>query len=54
MRSFHIGYVAFPLLGFLEAVPFMRYVPSRMTLAKMLLRLDRMLARVPYFKTWSW
>jgi SAM-dependent methyltransferase len=54
VRWFHLGYLAFPLLGFPDAISVMRYVPCRMTLAKILLRLDRMLARTPYLNTWSW
>lgn len=54
VRWFHLGYFAFPFLGFPEAISLMRYVPSRMTLAKILLRLDRGLARIPYVNTWSW
>ena len=54
VQWFHLGYLAFPLLGFPEALSLMRYVPSRMTLAKILLRLDRVLARIPYVNTWSW
>ena len=53
-RWFHLGYVAFPLLGFPDAIPLMRHVPYRMGLAKILLRLDRLLARVPYVQTYSW
>jgi SAM-dependent methyltransferase len=54
VRWFHLGYVAFPLLGFPEALPLMRHLPARTALAKMLLGLDRMLARIPYVNTWSW
>lgn len=54
VRWFHLGYLAFPFLGFPEAISLMRYAPSPMTLAKILLRLDRGLARIPYLNTWSW
>jgi SAM-dependent methyltransferase len=53
-RWFHLGYVAFPLLGFPEALPLLRRVPGRMALARALLRLDRVLAGIPYVRTWSW
>jgi SAM-dependent methyltransferase len=54
LRWFPLGYVAFPLLGFPEAVTLMRYLPYRMALAKILLRVDRALSRTPYVKRWSW
>jgi SAM-dependent methyltransferase len=54
VRWFHLGYLAFPVLGFPEALPLMRRVPGRMTLARLFLGLDRGLARIPYVNTWSW
>ena len=54
VRWMRLGYLAFPLLGFPEAIPLFRGVPGRMTLAKTLIRVDRALARVPYLKGWSW
>jgi SAM-dependent methyltransferase len=54
VRWFHLGYLAFPLLGFPEAIAPMRYVPWPMVLAKALLAMDRVLARMPYVNRWSW
>lgn len=54
LRWFHLGYVAFPLLGFPEAIPVMRYAPYSMAIAKLLLRLDRALVAAPYLKASSW
>ena len=51
---FHLGYVAFPLIGFPEALAPLRYVPWRMPVARCLLRVDRVLARVPALKRCSW
>ncbi len=53
-RWFHLGYVAFPLLGFPEAISLVRHIPRRMAAAKLLLGIDRVLARVPYLKRCSW
>ena len=54
LRWFHLGYVAFPLLGFPEAIPVMRYAPYPMTIAKLLLRVDRALVGTPYLRASSW
>jgi len=54
LRWFHLGYVAFPLLGFPEAIPVMRYAPYPMAIAKLLLRLDRALVAAPYLRASSW
>ena len=53
-RWFHLGYIAFPVLGFPEALAVMRHVPLPMAAARVLLGIDRVLARVPYLRTWSW
>jgi SAM-dependent methyltransferase len=51
---FHLGYLAFPLLGFPEAIAVMRRVPRRLTLARLLVRTDEILARLPFVSGWSW
>ena len=53
-RWFHLGYVAFPLIGFPDAVPLMRHLPGRMAIARLLLHVDRVLARTPGVRTRSW
>ena len=54
VRWFNIGYVALPLLGYPEESHVMRYLPFRMPLAKLLLRLDRLLVDIPWINTHSW
>ena len=54
VRWMRLGYLAFPLLGFPEAISLLRGVPGRMALAKTLVGLDRVLARVPYLNGWAW
>jgi hypothetical protein len=54
VRLVPLGYLAFPLLGFPEAIPLVLHVPYRMALARGLVRLDRIIGRVPYLNTWSW
>ena len=54
VRWFNLGYVALPLLGYPDESHVMRYLPFRMTLAKVLLRLDNLLADIPWIKTQSW
>jgi len=54
VRWFNVGYVALPLLGYPEESHVMRYLPFRMPLAKLLLRLDGLLADIPWIKAQSW
>ena len=54
VRWFNVGYVALPLLGYPEESHVMRYLPFRMPLAKLLLRLDGLLAGIPWIKAQSW
>jgi SAM-dependent methyltransferase len=52
--SFNLGYVAWALVGFPELTHVMRFVPMRMTISRVLMRLDRLLARTPVVKAHSW
>jgi SAM-dependent methyltransferase len=54
VRWFNLGYVAWPLLGYPELTRVMRYLPLRMSLARLLLRLDILIARIPWVKRQSW
>ena len=54
VRWFNLGYVALPLLGYPDESHVMRYLPLRMPLAKLLLRLDGLLAGIPWIKAQSW
>jgi len=54
VRWFNVGYVALPLLGYPEESHVMRYLPFRMPLAKLLLRLDGFLADIQWIKAQSW
>ena len=54
VRWFNLGYVAWPLLGYPELSHVMRYLPLRMPLARLLLRLDRLLALIPWIRRHSW
>ncbi len=50
----NLGYVALPLLGYPDETYLMRYVPSKMLLAKILLHLDEVIGKIPWVKTSSW
>ena len=54
VRWFHLGYLALPLLGYPESNRIMLYLPFRMPLARFLLRLDHLIAKIPWMKTHSW
>ncbi|HUI24943.1 MAG TPA: class I SAM-dependent methyltransferase [Candidatus Kryptonia bacterium] len=54
VRWFPIGYLAFPLLGYPEMSYVFRYAPFRMPLARFLLRVDRLIERLPFVRAWSW
>jgi len=54
VRWFNLGYVALPLLGYPEESHVMRYTPLRMPLAKFLLRVDGVIAKIPRLNTHSW
>lgn len=51
---FNLGYLALPLLGYPEVTQIMRHMPFRMPLAKLLVHVDNLLARLPYIRTYSW
>jgi 2-polyprenyl-3-methyl-5-hydroxy-6-metoxy-1,4-benzoquinol methylase len=50
----NLGYLGIPLLGYPEVTHLMRHLPLRMRLAKLLMRVDERLARLPYIRTFSW
>jgi ubiquinone/menaquinone biosynthesis C-methylase UbiE len=54
VRWFNLGYVALPLLGYPEDSYVMPYIPYRMALARLLLRLDSLIANIPWINTQSW
>lgn len=54
VRWSYFGYVALPLLGYADESHVMRYLPFQMPLAKFLLRLDTLIASIPWIKTHSW
>jgi len=54
VRWFNLGYVALPLLGYPEGSHVMRYTPLRMPLARFLLRVDGVIAKIPWLNTHSW
>lgn len=54
VRWFNFGYVALPLLGYPDESHLMRYAPFRMPLARLLLRLDGVIAKIPWINTHSW
>jgi SAM-dependent methyltransferase len=54
VRWFNFGYLALPLLGYPDESHVMRYAPFRMPLAKLLLRLDGVIAKIPWLNTHSW
>ena len=54
LLSFNLGYLAWALIGFPELTHVMRFMPMKMTIARLLLRVDRLIARVPLIKTHSW
>ncbi|MDE3241328.1 MAG: methyltransferase domain-containing protein [Nitrospirota bacterium] len=47
VRMERFGYSAYVLAGFPDHLPILRYVPGNVCLTKMLVRLDRLWARVP-------
>jgi ubiquinone/menaquinone biosynthesis C-methylase UbiE len=54
VRWFNFGYVALPLLGYPDESHVMRYTPLRMPLARLLLRVDGVIAKIPRVNTHSW
>ena len=54
VRWFNLGYVALPLLGYPDESHVMRYTPFRMPLARLLLRVDGVIAKIPWINTHSW
>ncbi len=54
VRWFNMGYLALPLLGYPDSSHVIRYLPFRMLLARLLLRLDGLIAHIPWINTQSW
>ncbi len=51
---FNLGYLALPLLGYPEETYLMRCVPFRMPVARLLMRIDRLIAGIPWINAHSW
>jgi hypothetical protein len=52
--SFNMGYLAWALLGFPELTHVMRFMPMKMPIARSLLLVDRLIARIPVLRAHSW
>jgi SAM-dependent methyltransferase len=50
---FNFGYLALPLLGFPDQSRVIRWIPLRMPLARLLVRLDSIIADIPWIKRQS-
>jgi len=53
-RWINLGYLALPLLGFPDQSHVIRWIPLRMPLARLLVRLDSIIADIPSIKRQSW
>jgi ubiquinone/menaquinone biosynthesis C-methylase UbiE len=50
----HFGYVAYPVLGFPDIVDPMKFLPWKQNVASLLIRIDRIISRIPLARTQSW
>jgi ubiquinone/menaquinone biosynthesis C-methylase UbiE len=50
----HVGYIAYPLLGFPDVVDLFRYFPFKKQVASFLIDFDRLLSTIPLINTQSW
>lgn len=48
------GYVAYPLLGFPDVIDVFRFLPLQSMLYRLLIRLDELISRIPFFNMQSW
>jgi len=50
----HVGYIAYPMLGFPDVVDPFRYFPFKKQVASFLIDIDRLLSTIPLINTQSW
>lgn len=53
-KIYYFGYIAYPLLGFPDILDVFKYFPCKMFLAKILIRLDELIGKVPLINKQAW
>jgi len=51
---YFFGYIAYPLLGFPDLIGIYKYFPLKIFFAKILIRIDEILSKIPYIKRCGW
>lgn len=50
----HIGYIAYPILGFPDVIDFLKYLPFKNSITSSLIYIDKLISTIPIINTQSW